>query len=151
MAHGGESENEMARDTSEQPATQPNIILLMCDQLNASVPGCYGGPVPTPNLDRLAREGILFDRATCPFPVCSPTRASMVTGLYPHTHGITHNVNQRDYPAIGAPETEEGLKAGDITTEKLLHGAGYRTHHYGKWHLLDDWLRETGHRGRRPG
>ncbi len=119
---------------------QPNILLMMCDQLNASVLGCYGGPVPTPNLDRLTREGILFDQAICPYPVCSPTRASIVTGLYPHTHGITHNINKRDYPAIGAPDTEEGIKTDDVTTEKLLHAAGYQTHHYGKWHLLDDDL-----------
>jgi arylsulfatase A-like enzyme len=130
----------MTRETSEQSATQPSILLLMCDQLNASVLGAYGGPVRTPSLDRLAREGILFEQATCPFPVCSPTRASIVTGLYPHTHCITHNVNRRDYRAIGAPDTEEGLKADDVTTEKLLHGAGYQTHHYGKWHLLDDDL-----------
>ena len=119
---------------------RPNVLLIMCDQLNAGVLGCYGGQVPTPNIDRIAREGVRFDNAVCPTPFCSPTRASIVTGQYPHAHGIVTNVNRRDYPAIRSPATEEGIKAADVTTEKLLHGAGYSTHHYGKWHLLDEDL-----------
>lgn len=119
---------------------RPDILLVMCDQLSGSVPSCYGGPVPTPNIDRLAAEGVRFTHMFCPTPFCSPTRASMITGLYPHAHGITYNVNRRDYPAIPTPETEQGILASDVTTEKLLHAAGYNTHHYGKWHLLDDDL-----------
>ena len=118
--------------------SQPNILIIMCDQLNAGVLGCYGGPVSTSNIDRLAREGVRFTSAVCPTPLCSPSRASMITGMYPHTHGISYNVNRRDYPAIGAPETEEGIRNNDITTEKLLSAAGYKTHHYGKWHLMDE-------------
>lgn len=119
---------------------RPSILLFMCDQLNAAALGCYGGPFPTPNLDRLAGEGVRFTDATCPYPVCSPSRASLVTGLYPHAHGIVYNVNRRDYPAISVPPTQEGIKLADVTTEGLLHAAGYRTHHYGKWHLLDEDL-----------
>lgn len=118
----------------------PNVLILMCDQLNAAALGCYGGPVPTPNIDRLAREGVRFDHAVCPTPFCSPSRASLITGLYPHKHGIVLNVNRRDYPAYDSPPTQEGIKASDITTEKLLHAAGYATHHYGKWHLMDETL-----------
>ena len=114
---------------------RPNILLIMCDQLNASVLGCYGGPVPTPNLDRLASEGVLFHDAVCPTPFCSPSRASLITGVYPHSHGIVHNVNQQDYPAIPSPPTEESIHSQDITTEKLLNSSGYDTHHYGKLHL----------------
>jgi len=120
--------------------TGPNVLIIMCDQLNASVLGCYGGDVPTPNIDRIAHEGVRFDNAVCPTPFCSPTRASIITGLYPHAHGIVTNVNRRDYPAIPSPMTEEGIKAADVTTEKLLHAAGYATHHYGKWHLMDEDL-----------
>ena len=119
---------------------RPNILFLWCDQLNASVLGAYGGPVPTPNLDRLANAGVVFDNATCPKPFCSPSRASLETGRYPHSHGITHNVNRWDYPAIPAGPTEEGIKADEPTLGKCLHEAGYATHHYGKWHLLDDDL-----------
>ncbi|HID94806.1 MAG TPA: hypothetical protein EYP53_01945, partial [Candidatus Latescibacteria bacterium] len=78
----------------------PNLLIIMCDQLSPGVLGCYGGPVPTPNLDALARDGVIFTNATCPTPICSPSRASLITGLYPHTHGIVYNVNRPDYPAI---------------------------------------------------
>ena len=111
-------------------AKAPNILLMMCDQLNAGVLGCYGGPVSTPNIDRLAAQGVVFSNASCPTPFCSPSRASLITGLYPHTHGIVCNINRRDYPAIAAPPTEEGIKESDITTEKLLNAAGYSTHHF---------------------
>lgn len=118
----------------------PNVLIVMSDQLNAAVLGCYGGPVPTPHLDRIAREGVRFDNAVCTWPACSPSRASLVTSLYPHAHRIVWNVMRRDYPMVPVPATEEGLKASDVTTEKLLHAAGWSTHHYGKWHLLDEDL-----------
>ena len=57
-------------------ARPPDFLILMCDQLNARVLGCYGGPVPTPNIDRIAREGMPFRNASCPLPVCSPSRAT---------------------------------------------------------------------------
>ncbi len=114
----------------------------MTDQLNAGVLGCYGGPVPTPNLDRLAAESMVFENAICPTPFCSPSRASLITGLYPHKHGIVHNCMKLDYPVTAAncPDTEEGIKKDDLTTEKLLNESGYNTHHYGKWHLTDEEL-----------
>lgn len=123
-------------------AKSPSILLMMCDQLTASMLSVYGGPVATPNLDRLAARGVRFDNATCPTPFCSPSRASLITGLYPHTHGIRTNVNSRDYPAIARRQTvhDEGILRSDVTTDRILHAAGYRTHHYGKWHLLDDDL-----------
>ena len=118
----------------------PNILILMCDQLNAGALGCYHGPVPTPNIDRLAAEGVLFNNATCPYPVCSPSRASLVTGVYPHMHGIVYNCMRYDYLLENAPVTEEGISGKDITTERILHSEGYQTHHYGKWHLLGEEL-----------
>ena len=120
--------------------TSPNVLFIMCDQLNARVLGCYGGDVPTPNIDRLAREGIVFTDAVCNTPFCSPSRASIITGMYPHSHGITYNVMRRDYPMVKSPPTEEGIKKTDVTTERILSASGYATHHYGKWHLLDDDL-----------
>ena len=121
-----------ATQAAPQP---PSILVLLCDQLNPAVTSVYGGPVPTPNLERLARRGVLFRNATCPTPFCSPTRASIVTGLWPHRHGIVHNVMRIDYPSAKAPATEEGVTASDVTLESILHRRGYATHQYGKWHL----------------
>ena len=110
---------------------EPDILFIMCDQLAAHALSCYGGPVFTPNIDRLAGEGVRFTQATCVTPFCSPTRASIVTGRYPHAHGIVLNC---------APRRQEGLHPHDITTEKILSDSGYITHHYGKWHLQGDKL-----------
>ena len=123
-----------------EATSRPNLLLIMCDQLTASVLSVYGGPVFTPNLERLAGDGVVFTNAVCPGPFCSPSRASIVTGLYPHCHGIVHNVFRRDYPAIESPEGEQGINADDVTTDRLLSACGYETHHYGKWHLLDQDL-----------
>lgn len=119
--------------------TELNVLLIESDQLNPAVLGCYGGPVDTPNIDRLARAGTRFTNASCPTPLCSPSRASISTGLYPHTHGITHNC-MRNYVATTTPPTETGVTRQDDTIGKLLHDAGYDTHHCGKWHLEDDHL-----------
>jgi arylsulfatase A-like enzyme len=123
------------------PADRPNILFIMSDDHAAQAVSAYGSRVnSTPNIDRIAREGVRFDQAVCTTPFCSPTRASIITGLYPHKHGIVTNVFRRDYPAFPSPPTEEGIHVADVTTEKLLHEAGYATHHYGKWHLADEDL-----------
>ena len=124
----------------KKPMPRPNILFLWCDQLNASVLGAYGGPVPTPNLDRLANAGVVFDNATCPTPFCSPSRASLETGRYPHSHGITHNVNRWDYPAIPAGPTEEGIKADEPHAGQVSPRGGVR----------DASLRQVASPRRRP-
>lgn len=130
----------LASSALAQPARRPSVVTILCDQLNPMVTSVYGGPVPTPNLERLARRGLLFTNATCPTPFCSPTRASIVTGQYPHRHGIVYNVSKIDYPVHPFLDTEEGITRADITADKLLHEAGYSTHQYGKWHLSGDRL-----------
>lgn len=119
---------------------RPDILLIMCDQLSARWLGCYGAPWPTPHIDGIAAQGMRFTEATCPWPVCSPSRASLVTGLYPHGRGICHNVMRRDYPAARSARDEEGIHPSDRTTEGLLAGAGYEVGHVGKWHLTDEDL-----------
>ena len=58
-----------------------------------------------------------------------------MTGQYPHTHGIVHNVMRIDYPTSSGPATEQGIFASDVTYDQILNRVGYATHHYGKWHL----------------
>jgi arylsulfatase A-like enzyme len=110
-----------------QPAGEGlNLLFLMTDQHNAGVLGCYRNSiVQTPNLDRLAAEGVRFTNAYCATPFCSPTRASLVTGLWPHQHGITQNVDGDAH----------GITDANTFTENLLFDRGYKTAHRGKWHL----------------
>jgi len=76
---------------AETVPARPNVLFLIADDLNNFL-GCYGDPrAKTPNLDRLAARGVLFDRAYCAFPLCGPSRNSMLTGLYPNSSGILAN------------------------------------------------------------
>ena len=104
--------------TQTAERVRPNVLVLMCDQLNPQALSCYGGPVPSSSIDRLAREGVRFEQACCTTPLCSPSRASVVTGMYPHAHGIVTNV--ADEPAR-ARRKGEGLTRKDITTERLAN------------------------------
>lgn len=133
----------LAKGTSQATplgANRPNVLFILCDQLNAGLLGCYGGPIPTPNLDRVCRSGVRFTNATCTYPICSPNRATIITGRYPHAHGIVYNCMRIDYPTLSSPPTEQGITRDDNTDGKLLHAAGYDTHQYGKWHLHGDML-----------
>jgi len=108
---------------------RPNIVLIFSDQHRADAMGCAGSAfVETPNLNLLAAEGTRFDQAFTPWPVCTPARASMWTGVYPHAHGIIDNVYGVDnaFEAVGRVKT---------TVFDRLRDAGYLTAHFGKWHL----------------
>jgi arylsulfatase A-like enzyme len=91
---------------------KPNVLVIMCDQLNYKALSCYGGPISTPNIDRIANEGVKFNRAYATTPFCSPSRASIVTGLYPHQHGVVQN--------LGFSQ-KEGITIEDETTGKLFY------------------------------
>jgi len=109
------------------PKSAKNVLLFLTDQQRKDSIAAYGNPfVQTPNLDRLAGEGVRFDRAYCQNPFCSPARASILTGLYPRTHGVWHNSIRFD--EVGAPTL------GDI-----LQTHGYRTGSVGKIHLGPGW------------
>lgn len=106
---------------SHMRSTRPNILILMTDQQRADHMSCVGHPaLRTPNMDRLAAEGILFSHACTTSPVCMPARASFMSGLYPHNHGMWENSGH-------LPEGEESLF-------RRLQQAGYRTAHIGKSH-----------------
>ena len=122
-----------ALDAAE-PATRPNIVFIFADDLGWGDIACHGHPhVLTPNLDRLAAEGTDFWSFTVVNPVCSPSRTGIVTGQFPsrwgvHEHFATHAQNVRR----GMPDW---LDPKAPLLPRILQEAGYKTGHYGKWHL----------------
>ena len=99
-----------------------NVLFIMTDQHRADHMSCSGNPVvKTPNLDRLAKEGIRFTNAFCANPMCMPNRASIFTGVYPNVHGCRSN-------GINLPDTVE-------TFVEAMRKSGYITHNVGKMHL----------------
>ncbi len=96
-----------------------NILLIMCDQLRADALGCTGGWVKTPNIDRIAREGMRFTNCVTNAPVCLPARISMATGRYPHNTGVWDNCPYE-------------LPEGTPTWMSAIRNAGYRTSVFGK-------------------
>ena len=111
---------------------QPNIVLFMTDQLRRDALGCYGNAIcRTPNLDRVAAAGVRFDNAFTVSPVCSPARASIMTGLYPHNHGVMLNTHI-------APAWSPGLARDTPTFSSILADAGYALDYVGKWHVHAD-------------
>lgn len=108
--------------TAAETDHRPNIVILLADQWRACATGYAGDPnVKTPNLDRLAVCSVNFDHAISPCPVCTPARASLLTGQRPLTHGLFLN----DAP----------LRPDAVTLAKVLAAAGYDTGYIGKWHV----------------
>ncbi len=108
----------------------PNILLILPDQMRATAMGCAGNSeIQTPNIDQLAKEGMLFPRTYANVPVCCPARATMLTGTYAHKNGMVAN--------------DLRLREDQVTIAKILKEAGYRTGFIGKWHL-DGGPREPG-------
>ncbi len=133
----------MADSRDAQAGDRPNIIMLLADDLGYGDLSCFGSPaVKTPHLDRLAKEGMKGLRFYAGSAVCSPTRASVLTGRYPLRFNITRHFNDR---SAWLPEAA-------TTVAELLKDAGYRTAHVGKWHLGGLHVDSTGQRLRnQPG
>ncbi len=108
------------------PAKTPNIVFILCDDLGYGDLGSYGSKIRTPNLDRLAREGVRFTNFCSADPVCSPSRAALLTGRYPTRVGV---------PRVLFPQDTGGLNLDETTLADVLKARGYKTMCVGKWHL----------------
>jgi uncharacterized sulfatase len=121
--------------------SRPNIVFILADDLGWSQLGCYGSRFyQTPNIDRLATEGIRFTDAYAACPVCSPTRASIMTGKYPARLHLTDFIAGGSFPyeRLKQPQWQKYLPLEEITIAEVLKTAGYKTACFGKWHLSID-------------
>jgi N-acetylglucosamine-6-sulfatase len=110
------------RDRSLGIRRPPNVLVVLCDDIRWNAMSCAGHPhLVTPNIDQLAAEGIFFENMFCTTSLCSPSRASILSGLYAHEHGVTNNFTE--YPAELA------------SFPRQLQSAGYESAYIGKWHM----------------
>ncbi|HWL73431.1 MAG TPA: sulfatase-like hydrolase/transferase, partial [Burkholderiaceae bacterium] len=108
---------------------RPNIVVILSDDMGFSDLGCYGGEIQTPNLDALARGGLRFTQFYNTARCC-PTRAALLTGLYPHQAGIGHMMEDKGLDAYRGD-----LSPRTATIAEVLRTAGYRNYAVGKWHV----------------
>ncbi|XP_010334463.2 steryl-sulfatase [Saimiri boliviensis] len=120
-------------EAESHAASRPNIILVMADDLGIGDPGCYGNKtLRTPNIDRLASEGVKLTQHLAASPLCTPSRAAFMTGRYPVRSGMASH----SLPGVFLfTASSGGLPTNEITFAKLLKDQGYSTALIGKWHL----------------
>ena len=146
-----------------EPSTssqRPHVVLIMTDDMGWSDLHCQGNAkLHTPNIDALAKQGVRFTDAYAAAPVCSPTRAALITGLAPARLNITqHGADGPQFwprdRVIQPPAADHIPKHKTVTLAERLHGVGYRTGFFGKWHLSGTRVRKddptTGGRGFYP-
>lgn len=132
---------QKARTSAKATADKPNIVLIMVDDMGYSDLGAYGSEINTPNLDRLAKEGIRL-REFYNNSICAPTRASLLTGQYPHKAGVGYfDVN------LGLPPYQGYLNRESLTLGEVFRAGGYSTLLSGKWHVGKDSLSWPNQRG----
>lgn len=141
--------NSCATKIPVAQATRPNVLLVMADDMGWSDIGCYGGEIPTPNIDALARGGLRFTQFYNTAR-CSPTRAALLTGLLQHQAGmgILGEDPGQEAPANAAAGYTRFLNRNCVTIAEALKAAGYYTYMAGKWHLgyhgQEKWPRQRG-------
>ena len=135
------AQSAFATDRDYRP---PNVVLILGDWLRRDAIGAYGEkPVQTPNIDALAKAGIRFNNAYTPASLCTPARASILTGVYPHQHGLERVIYPPGFPGKIPTKHPEGLSdPWHDDRYRLwdnflvyLHNTGYQNAHIGKWHL----------------
>ncbi|MCB1234231.1 MAG: arylsulfatase [Verrucomicrobiae bacterium] len=119
----------LAAPLARAEAPRPNILLIMSDDMGISDLGCYGGEIRTPNLDSLAADGLRFTQFYNTSRCC-PTRACLMTGLYPHQAGIGHMMEDK-----GLEGYQGDLNRHCVTIAEVMKSAGYGTYMTGKWHV----------------
>jgi arylsulfatase A-like enzyme len=123
---------DAAVDPLQSDATRPDIVIVLTDQQRADAFGAAGtSELQTPAMDRLAAQGVLFTRAFAATPQCSPSRAALLTGRYPHRTGVMGNTAPKGPPA----GMSEALDRTLPTLGRVFTAAGYETAYFGKWHL----------------
>src|SRR5262245_13667044 len=123
---------------AESPRRAPNIVFILADDLGWADLGCYGNKFnETPNLDRLAKHGLRFTDFYAAAPVCSPTRAAIMSGQYQARFGLTAHIpgHWKPFEKLAEPPNALHLPRNLTTLAEALRAAGYATGHLGKWHL----------------
>ena len=126
--------NPASAAPAADPAKRPNIVFILTDDMGYGDPACYGGRfAPTPNIDRLAREGVRLTQFYVAAPICSPSRTGLLTGMYPARWRITSYLQTRK----GNRDCEQAdfLDPKAPSLARALQAAGYATGHFGKWHM----------------
>jgi len=124
-AFGANDNARGANDTVQSGGKQPNVLFILCDDIRWNAMSCAGHPtLKTPNIDRVANEGVRFANMFCTTALCSPSRASILTGLYAHGHGVRDNFTEL------SPELNHW--------PKRLAETGYDTAYIGKWHMGEE-------------
>ncbi|MDP7305395.1 MAG: sulfatase-like hydrolase/transferase, partial [Pirellulaceae bacterium] len=128
--------------TARADERRPNVVFFLVDDLGWRDLGCYGSSFyETPNIDRFAEQGVSFTQAYATCHVCSPTRASIMTGKYPARLQLTDWLpGRREFPfqKLKNAEIHQHLPLEEITIAEALKAHGYRTAHIGKWHLGEE-------------
>ncbi len=126
-------------------ATRPNLLIILCDQLDAGYLGAYGSrAAQTPHIDRLAADGLTLERAYVPLPQCSPARASMFTGLYPHQHHLLCVPRPGRDERFGTVQQRAVLPESVPSLGQAFRDAGYRMGYTGPWHMGNDEIPHHG-------
>lgn len=116
---------------ADSPTSRPNFVVIFCDDLGYGDLGCYGHPsIRTPHLDRMAAEGQKWTQFYAAAPVCTPSRAALLTGRLPCRTGMCSNKRR-----VLFPDSNGGLQSDEVTVAEVLQEAGYATACVGKWHL----------------